>query len=90
MNRLIFSCRYIDSVKIQLKIITTAMDEQSKWIQVNRHAEANRFEEHQEQLEEIVKSIATQSCNRPGETGLGRLEQLDRPVFTGFSWFEIR
>jgi hypothetical protein len=46
MNRLIFFCSYIDSVKNQFNILTKEIDEQTEWIQVNQHADAVRFQEH--------------------------------------------
>jgi hypothetical protein len=59
MNGLIFSCRYIDSLTTQLKVIETAIDEQTKWLEANPDAEADRLKVHREQLEEIVKSVVT-------------------------------
>jgi hypothetical protein len=69
MNRLIFSCRYIYSLKTQLQMIETAIEEQIKWLEANRDAEVDRLIEHKEQLEEIVKPIATKLSGQGGGPG---------------------
>ena len=37
----------------KLKMIETAIDEQTKWFEENRDAEAGRVQEHKKQVEEI-------------------------------------
>lgn len=53
-----FSSSYIDSLSTHLKLIETAIDEETKWREANSDAQANSWKQHKKQLEEIVKSIA--------------------------------
>jgi hypothetical protein len=69
MNGLIFSCRYIDSLTTQLKVIETAIDEQTKWLEANRDAEADRLKVHKKQLEQIVNSIVTKLSGQNSDPG---------------------